>query len=187
MTITDRGVTKADLKTILDRGNRAVFLDIKIANIVAGSMVIELFYKHPETGALLAPKTCENFRKLCTGEALQGGSPMGYKGSVFHRVIKDFMIQGGDFLEGDGTGSWSIYGSKFDDESFDLKHTEAGLLSMANSGPNTNGSQFFVTAGKADWLDGKHVVFGRIVGEQSFLTLRRIENAPVGAQNRYVG
>jgi len=113
------------------------------------------------------PRTAENFRALCTGEKGKGssGKPLHYKGCAFHRVIKDFMIQGGDFTNGDGTGGESIYGEKFEDENFSSKHTEAGLLSMANAGKNTNGSQFFIITNEegTPHLDGKHVVFGRVV------------------------
>jgi peptidyl-prolyl isomerase H (cyclophilin H) len=109
--------------------------------------------------------------------------PTGYKSCPFHRIIKGFMIQGGDFLKGDGTGSISIYGSRFDDENFTAKHTGPGLLSSANSGPNTNGCQFFITCAKADWLDGKHVVFGRVIGD-GMLTVRKLEAVPTGPNNK---
>ncbi|KAK2521537.1 Ppih [Columba guinea] len=154
----------------LNPNNPVVFFDVTIGGQEVGRMKIELF-------ADVVPKTAENFRQFCTGEFRKDGVPIGYKGSTFHRVIKDFMIQGGDFVNGDGTGVASIYRGPFADENFKLKHSAPGLLSMvsANSGPSTNGCQFFITCSKCDWLDGKHVVFGKIV--DGLLVMRKIEEA----------
>ncbi|GAA99063.1 uncharacterized protein L969DRAFT_49313 [Mixia osmundae IAM 14324] len=157
-----------------------VFFDISIGDTPAGRIKFELFSD-------VVPRTAENFRQLCTGEHRRNGVPQGYKGATFHRVIKDFMVQGGDFLNADGTGSFSIYGSKFDDENFETKHTGPGLLSMANSGPGTNGCQFFVTTAATPFLDGKHVVFGKILDTRDhsgLYILRKIENVPTGPNNQ---
>lgn len=132
----------------------------------------------------ITPKTAANFMALCTGEKGTGtsGKPLHFKGSGFHRVIKDFMIQGGDFTNGDGTGGESIYGEKFDDENFVVKHTMGGQLSMANAGPGTNGSQFFVTCKDTPHLDDKHVVFGHVV--EGMEIVKKIENTSCGANDK---
>ncbi|KAJ2930769.1 hypothetical protein H1R20_g1631, partial [Candolleomyces eurysporus] len=162
-----------------------VFMDIQIGETPAGRLKFELFSD-------IAPKTAENFRQLCTGEHRVNARPMGYKGATFHRQLNlpgpadldaDLLLNsGGDFLKGDGTGTFSIYGDKFADENFIEKHSGPGLLSMANSGPNTNGCQFFITTAPCDFLDGKHVVFGKVI--EGMLTLRKIENVATGPNNR---
>ncbi|OUZ99798.1 Tetratricopeptide TPR-1 [Macleaya cordata] len=150
------------------------FLDVSIGGEVEGRIVVELYSD-------VVPKTAENFRALCTGEKGIGpntGVPLHFKGVCFHRVIKGFMIQGGDISARNGTGGESIYGLKFEDENFELKHERKGMLSMANSGPNTNGSQFFITTTRTSHLDGKHVVFGRVV--KGMGVVRSVEHVTTG-------
>ncbi|RWR84115.1 peptidyl-prolyl cis-trans isomerase CYP40 [Cinnamomum micranthum f. kanehirae] len=154
--------------------NPRCFLDISIGGELEGRIVVELYSD-------VVPKTAENFRALCTGEKGTGpntGAPLHYKGVCFHRIVRGFMIQGGDLSAGDGTGGESIYGLKFDDENFELKHERKGMLSMANSGPNTNGSQFFITTTRTSHLDGKHVVFGKVI--KGIGVVRSIEHTPTG-------
>jgi len=142
-----------------------VQFSVSAGNEDYGTITLELFDE-------VVPRTVANFVGLASGQNSQGFS---YKNTIFHRIIPDFMLQGGDFERFDGTGGQSIYGPKFDDESFDIKHASPGLLSMANSGPNTNGAQFFITTVKTPWLDNKHVVFGRVDDQDSFNIVKRIE------------
>ncbi len=149
--------------------NPQVYFDMKIGDKEAGRVVFELF---DDT----CPKTAKNFLELCVGAKNKAGDKIGYKGSVFHRVIPNFMCQGGDFTAGDGTGGESIYGEQFDDETFAGKagkHFGAGTLSMANAGKNTNGSQFFICTAPTPHLDGKHVVFGQVV--KGYDVIQKIE------------
>ncbi|KRT83521.1 hypothetical protein AMK59_3486, partial [Oryctes borbonicus] len=154
------------------------FFDISIGGLQSGRVVFELYTD-------IVPKTCENFRALCTGEKGLGEvtkKPLHYNGVIFHRVVKDFIIQGGDFSNGNGTGGESIYGGTFEDENFEFKHDQPFLLSMANRGKDTNGSQFFITTQPAPHLDNVHVVFGRVVGGVD--VVRQIESLPVDANSR---
>jgi cyclophilin family peptidyl-prolyl cis-trans isomerase len=151
-----------------------VYFDIQIGEEKMGKIIIQLFDEE-------VPKTCKNFRTLCCKNILNNSSKPSFVGTKFHRVIPNFMIQGGDITRGDGTGGFSIYGERFDDENFELKHNQPGLLSMANAGPNTNNSQFFITTEETPWLDNKHVVFGIVL--QGFDIVRKIENSRRNTEN----
>lgn len=154
--------------------NPVVFFDVSLADVPIGRILIELF-------ADIVPRTCENFRQMCTGEFRPSGKPTGYKGATFHRIVKGFMIQGGDFVNGDGTGFTSIYGPRFADENFALHHSGPGVLASGNSGVDTNGCQFYIQCSStpAQWLDGKHVVFGKVSGNYVSIPKEFARNAHV--------
>ena len=154
--------------------NSQPYFDINIGDDYIGRVVFQLFDED-------VPKTCKNFRYLCSTGILNKNKPS-YQDTIFHRVIKDFMVQGGDITRGDGTGGYSIYGEQFDDENFNLTHNQPGMLSMANAGPNTNNSQFFVTIKKTPWLDNKHVVFGIIIS--GFDIIKKIEEYETDEKNK---
>lgn len=176
----DNVTTNLHPKNFYRMSNPVVFFDMEIGGQPAGR--IEMTLRKD-----VCPKTAENFRQLCTGEP-----GFGFKQSPFHRVIPGFMCQGGDFTNQNGTGGKSIYGNKFEDENFTLKHTGPGILSMANAGPNTNGSQFFLCTAETSWLNGKHCVFGSVtkgmdvvkaieaVGSQSGATSKKVVVADCG-------
>lgn len=150
------------------------YFDIKIGNDDIKRVIFQLFDED-------APKTCKNFRYLCSHGIFNKEKPS-YQDTTFHRVIKDFMIQGGDITRGDGTGGYSIYGEKFNDENFNLTHNQPGILSMANSGPNTNNSQFFITFKKTPWLDNNHTVFGIII--DGFDIIKEIEKVETDEKDK---
>ncbi|KAJ1256283.1 hypothetical protein BS78_K055700 [Paspalum vaginatum] len=176
--MADGGEGPAAAAKVVPARNPRCFLDVSIGGELEGRIVVELY-------ASVVPRTAENFRALCTGEKGVGaetGVPLHYKGSRFHRMVKGFMVQGGDITAGDGTGGQSIYGLDFEDENFVLKHERKGMLSMANAGPNTNGSQFFITTTRTPHLDGKHIVFGRAI--KGMGVIRAVEHISVDEADR---
>lgn len=168
----DNDTSEEDKKLLVNSGINPYF-EIFIGDEHAGRIVFELIDD-------VAPKTCKNFRYLCS-KGFKNNNPA-YQNTIFHRIIKDFMIQGGDFTNHDGTGGYSIYGERFDDESFELKHNQPGILSMANAGPNTNGSQFFILTKEAPHLDGKHVVFGIL--KSGFEVIEKLNGVDTDANDK---
>ncbi|MES1904472.1 MAG: hypothetical protein MHPSP_000398 [Paramarteilia canceri] len=171
--VTNKIITSKEAKCFSSPSNPQVFFDIKIGTSHVGRMIIELF-------ANVCPKTCENFRQFCTGQMKKNGIPIGYKNSRFHKVIANFIVQGGDFINHDGSGVTSIYGEKeFEDENFDVQHNAAGIISMANKNePNTNGCQFLITCGPCPKFDNHYVAFGQVHPDSMYI-LQMIESVKV--------
>jgi len=171
-TVANSNTPGKTIPVEVNSNNPKVYFDLKVGEETDSRRVeFELFKDQ-------VPKTAENFRAFCKGYTTTDNKILSYKSSKFHRIIKGFMMQGGDFENGNGTGGYSIYGKKFDDENFVYPHSQEFLLSMANSGPNSNGSQFFITFKETPWLNGKHVVFGRVIKGQEHIN--EIENVPCG-------
>ena len=170
------GILLASASVAAFAANPKVAMDVTIGGKPAGAVTLELF-------ADVAPKTAENFRTICTGEKgkSESGAELKYAGSPFHRIIPGFMIQGGDITNGNGTGGESIYGRTFPDENFNMNFADEGTLAMANAGPDTNGSQFFITVGPTPWLNGKHVVFGKVVDGMSVVKAIEAQGSRSGA------
>ncbi|GBE59726.1 cyclophilin [Babesia ovata] len=179
-TFLSKGYTKplhAESSSTMSRSR--VFFDIAIGGAPSGRIEFTLFDD-------IVPRTAENFRSLCVGDKTVQGVKCHFKNSIFHRIIPQFMCQGGDITNHNGTGGMSIYGRRFNDEDFSVKHNKAGLLSMANSGPNTNGSQFFITTVECPWLDGKHVVFGEVTSGMDVVKKMEKHGSGSGATSKEV-
>lgn len=170
----DTSKTSDNVASFDDTSGNDPFFEIQIGDDYVGKIVFEMIDD-------VVPRTCENFRVLCS-KGFNRGEDAPYKGTTFHRIIKDFMIQGGDFTNHDGSGGYSIYGNKFEDESFELKHNQPGILSMANAGPNTNGSQFFICTEPSPHLDGKHVVFGIV--KKGYDVIEKLNNVQTNNDDR---